>query len=100
MTPEQIRQIAEEYAEFINPDAPSSSLSKGRLRVRQGCVEFVYIPLLKYLNKYYCLVERSKVMQKYNELKTLNEACNDLFADDTLMFHWLFGTSMFNQDEE
>lgn len=98
MIPEQIRQIAEEYAEFINPDAPSSSLPKGRLKIRQGCIEFVYIPLLEYLNERYCLVERSKVVEMYQQAQVFYEDSKETYwAGQADFCESLFGSETFNK---
>ena len=91
MTEDQIKAIASELAEQISP----SPNPVGRLSAYRQC--FI---VLKALADRYCIVEREKVIQKYNEVKAINDACDDLLADDRAVFHYLFGTSMFNQNEE
>ncbi|MBD5302316.1 MAG: hypothetical protein HDS16_04890 [Bacteroides sp.] len=41
--------------------------------------------------------EKEKIRAKYNELKSLNSITNDMFADDTAIFEWLFGAELFNE---
>ena len=41
--------------------------------------------------------EKEKIKAKYNELKSLNSITNEMFADDTAVLEWLFGSDLFKE---
>lgn len=87
MTEDQIKAIAKDYAKENGGNIVFP-------------IRIIAEEVLRWLTNDYCIVEREKVIEKYNEVKAINDVCDDLFADDRAVFHYLFGTSMFNQDEE
>ena len=96
MTKAQIKAIAEEVAHLRAFDGGFFPHEK---EIRED-----YEMLLQWLNEKYCIVEREKVMEDVNKL------LHGIFPDDmeTTMYlkgredvlKSLFGTSMFNQNEE
>ena len=101
MTEDQIKAIAEEYAEYyaptdFRPDVSYTQLFTDATR------------MLDFISKNYCIVEREKVMEEYEE------ACDEIdFETETksvlhqnvalgrkVLIESLFGTSMFNQNED
>ncbi|MCM1219650.1 MAG: hypothetical protein NC548_34655 [Lachnospiraceae bacterium] len=82
MTEEQIKAIAEEYA---TSDGVTNEI------VSDICQAFLYR-----LKDCYCIVEKEKVMEKYNAIKFLNQVgCQDRLD----LMEDLFGTSMFKPKE-
>ena len=95
MTEDQIKAIAEEYAKWVsdNPkDYPWHSTDAQAV--------------LTFLDEKYCIVERAKVIKEYNLSKSNIEKYDDnkaiRYANCGVLsiMQQLFGTSMFNQNEE
>lgn len=42
--------------------------------------------------------QREAIKAKYHEVRTINSCTNDLFADDTAIFNWLFGEDFFGKE--
>ena len=61
----EIKKIAREYAESANPNKPYDTLSDGEKKLRDFGVEQVYIPLLEWLSKDFCIVPKSKLHDEY-----------------------------------
>ena len=97
MTENQIKAIAEEYVKWVSNNPK----------------DWEYLPrvtdakaVLTFLNKKYCIVEREKVMESYNQSKRNIE----VYSDSDVIRHancgaisaitQLFGKEMFNQNEE
>lgn len=91
MTEDQIRAIAEEFAE--------SELVMSYMPTDGN--KFFAERFLNFLIQKYCIVEREKVMSWWNDVTNCylnhNHATFDGMRE---MFADFFGTSMFNQDEE
>lgn len=92
MTPDQIRQIAEEYAKYVNSAYLSDKAEKEALRV------------VKWLTARFCVVERSKVVEA---MKYPQRHC-DLHQGELpiqalgvrIVLTDLFGSETFNKKEE
>ena len=68
-TPEEIKKIAREYAESANTNKPYHTLSDGEKKLRDFGVEQVYIPLLEWLSKDYCIVPKKAVAEWVNDIE-------------------------------
>ena len=100
MTQDQIKAIAEEYTKhkviqkYVWKFSTDSDL--------RAAIQAEATKLLQYLSTRYCIVEREKVMEMYNSLKTPDNPLVDPKPTCVarIVLTTLFGTSMFNQNEE
>ena len=104
-THEEIKKIAREYAESANPDKTYDTLSDSEKKLRDFGIEQVYIPLLEWLSKDYCIVPKSKVKNCYGmarNIKLANTVSQHIVEDDYQqgvmdVLQSIFGTSLFNE---
>lgn len=96
MTQDQIKAIAEEVAHLRAFDGGFFPKEK---EIRED-----YEVLLRWLNEKYCIVEREEIFRLYNNAKMLewdsSRDFNIIGQAAKKVLEELFGTSMFNQDEE
>lgn len=104
MTPDQIRQIAEEYAEHKSPIADFINAYDKRDNLHEVYKEEA-VKVLQYLAKRYCVVERSKVVEMHKHSHTecfMPTTCLDReFARGKCnVMESLFGSETFNKNKE
>lgn len=99
MTEDQIKAVAEEFARLKNFNPGFHKEENEMAKLFEQFINFVQM--------HYCIVERENVMREYQDIKSFHK--NFKGDDDYFDGYWvgrldsyeaLFGTSMFNQDEE
>lgn len=109
MTPDQIRQVAEEYARTQMDDLDQGYWDEERLSDRaynsilDEYIESV-IPIVQFIAERFCIVERSKVVEEYNKIKKgiyFDDMETTKFVDGRIFeLEHLFGSETFNGKEE
>lgn len=101
MTKDQIRQIAEEYADmYMERNIP---LVSKKDNIRNTFIQDAYT-VLSILTERYCVVARSKVVEEYNKIRSaiyFDDMGTTKFVDGRIFeLEHLFGTETFNKKED
>lgn len=94
MTPTEITALARQYSEQNPPQCTDYKLRRNGIDLN---AKMVFEPFLRWICEKYCVVEKEKVIDKYNAIVFLNEIG---YQDRLDLLESLFGKELFNQAEQ